>query len=168
MAQTSTISPLAQLLTTQLEFTHRTLHVNTEGITHEMSLVQPQPGGNCLNWIAGHLVVSRNRILELVGEKAVWDEDTVELYRRRSPGILGDETGILDFDRILEDYDSTQDPILEAIAGMSAAKLTKEAARSSIDTPPAKQLAGLVFHEAYHVGQTGLLRRMLGEKGAIY
>jgi len=35
------------------------------------------------------------------------------------------------------------------------------------DVPKAIALAGLVFHEAYHVGQTGLLRRIAGKGGAI-
>ena len=28
-------------------------------------------------------------------------------------------------------------------------------------------LAGLLFHEAYHVGQTGVLRRLIGMDGAL-
>ncbi len=28
-------------------------------------------------------------------------------------------------------------------------------------------LAGLVFHDAYHVGQTGLLRRIAGHAGVL-
>jgi len=31
----------------------------------------------------------------------------------------------------------------------------------------AAKLAGLQFHEAYHAGQLGLLRRIAGKKGAI-
>lgn len=168
MAEETTTSPLAQLLITQLEFTHRTLHLNTEGLDHAASLLQPQPGGNCLNWIAGHVVAGRGRMLTILGAKPIWDDDTAEPYRRRSPGIAGEEPGVVDFERILDDYDTTQSQIVDAIEEMPSAKLAAEAARSSIDLPPAKQLAGLVFHEAYHVGQTGILRRLIGAKGAIY
>lgn len=35
------------------------------------------------------------------------------------------------------------------------------------DSEKNKELAGLGFHEAYDVGQTGVLRRIAGKEGAI-
>lgn len=32
------------------------LRLNVAGLTHEESLIQPRPGGNCLNWVMGHLL----------------------------------------------------------------------------------------------------------------
>ena len=40
----------------QAQIANTVVKRNLEGLTHEESLVQPQPGGNCLNWIVGHLV----------------------------------------------------------------------------------------------------------------
>jgi hypothetical protein len=160
--------PVAQLLVTQLEFNHRTLHINVDGFVHEDSLRQLDPGGNCLNWIVGHLVSTRNRTLELVGQTMIWDDETAALYRRQSEGITADAPGVLQFSRILADFDTSQGQILEGLLRMGADQLEEEATGSSIEKAPAKQLAGLIWHEGYHVGQTGLIRRLLGEKGAIY
>ena len=41
-----------KLLSHELDILNR----QTEGLTHQESLLQPQPGGNCLNWVVGHLV----------------------------------------------------------------------------------------------------------------
>ncbi len=160
--------PVTQLLITQLEFNHRTLHINVDGFGHEDSLRQLDPGGNCLNWIVGHLVSTRNRTLELVGQAVIWDDETAAPYRRQSEGIIAELPGVLKFSRILEDFDASQGRILEGLRGMSSDQLDGEAAGSSVEKPTAQQLAGLIWHEGYHVGQTGLLRRLLGEKGAIH
>ena len=38
-----------------------------DGLSHADSLLQPQPGGNCLNWVMGHLVVNLADILQFLG-----------------------------------------------------------------------------------------------------
>jgi len=38
----------------------------------EQSLAQPSPGGNCANWILGHLTNVQNGVMQLLGEKPVW------------------------------------------------------------------------------------------------
>ena len=35
------------------------LLANLEGISDEESLVQPQEVGNCVNWVAGHILMAR-------------------------------------------------------------------------------------------------------------
>ena len=35
------------MLRHQAHLTHRAVRMNVEGLTHEDSLLQPQPGGNC-------------------------------------------------------------------------------------------------------------------------
>ncbi len=48
-----------EMLALQFGFNGYVLEVNTAGVTHEQSLWLPSPGGNCLNWIAGHILVTR-------------------------------------------------------------------------------------------------------------
>jgi hypothetical protein len=48
------------------------LEKNLEGVSHEESLINPQPGGSCLNWIVGHLTRSRNQALGLFGQKPMF------------------------------------------------------------------------------------------------
>ena len=52
---------------------------NLDGMTHEQSLAQPSRGGNCANWILGHLTNVQNGAMQLIGEKPVWDNDQIKL-----------------------------------------------------------------------------------------
>src|SRR5688572_23663591 len=55
---------------------------NVGDLTQEESLVHPQPGGNCVNWVLGHMLVYRCRLLRGLGEDAFWDEADYKLYER--------------------------------------------------------------------------------------
>ena len=39
------------------EFSYGAINRNLDGLSHEESLVIPEPGGNCLNWVLGHIVI---------------------------------------------------------------------------------------------------------------
>lgn len=138
------------------------LQVNVKDITHEESLLQPGGGGNCLNWVAGHIVANRNHILELVGEPPIWGEEAYARYKRGSAPIR-DASGARPFAGILEDFAKAQGRIRAGLDRMTDAKLAEPAGKETVG----EALAFLQFHEAYHVGQAGLLRRLAGKEGAI-
>lgn len=60
-----------EMLMMQLQVTHGIFEINTDGVSHEESLYQPTESGNCLNWIAGHLVTAYNSVLPSLGEDYV-------------------------------------------------------------------------------------------------
>jgi uncharacterized damage-inducible protein DinB len=141
---------------------HRALELNVKGLSHEESLIQPPRGGNCLNWVAGHVVANRNFILGLVGEQPIWSEAEMEAYKRGSAPIK-DSSRARKFEDIVADFTRSQERLR---AGLS--RLTEEdLARKKGDETVGDTLHFLQFHEAYHVGQMGLLRRMAGKEGAI-
>lgn len=158
----------AELLVDQLSFNLGTIKINTKGVTHEESLLAPPGGGNCLNWVLGHLVSSRNGLLKLLGREGVWDEERAELYQRGSDPIsAGDAVA---FEQILADFLATQEPILAAVQALADEDLATPTATRYLkgdNETLGSALATFVFHEAYHAGQTGLLRRILGKEGAI-
>lgn len=158
----------AELLVDQLSFNLGTIKVNTEGLTHEESLVAPPGGGNCLNWVVGHLVSSRNGLLRLLGCDFVWDKERAERYQRGSDPISAEEA--VAFDEILADFAASQEPIVAALRGLTDEQLAAPTTARYLkgdDETLGSVLATFVFHEAYHTGQTGLLRRILGKEGAI-
>ena len=63
------------LLITSLEVSQRLLMTNLEGISQEDSMMLPGNGGNPINWIAGHILASRNSILKLAGGEVYLDSD---------------------------------------------------------------------------------------------
>ena len=151
----------------QIGYAAHALRVNTADLTHQDSLVQPSTGGNCLNWVVGHIVVSRNRILEILGREPVWNDERASRYARSTEPIVGDDDTVAPFDEILAAYEAAQQEIVDGLSEMSPEELSVLEPWFGEDAPKAVVLAGLVFHETYHVGQTGVLRRVAGRQGAI-
>jgi hypothetical protein len=63
-----------------------------------------------------------------------------------------------------------QEPLVRAIGGMSDELLAGKPPRNLTSDPDetvGSNLATFVFHESYHVGQTGVLRRVAGKQGVI-
>ena len=50
----------------QFGFFYFIVKQNLEGFGAEASLEQPEPGGNCANWILAHTVLVHNSVMELV------------------------------------------------------------------------------------------------------
>jgi uncharacterized damage-inducible protein DinB len=147
----------------QFESCARALSMNIEGITEEQALRQPEPGGNCVNWIVGHILASRNSILELLGEEPVMSPDIAERYGRGTDPIRSPEEAPASLAEMRQILEASQARIIGGLERMGERRLKEMTGKRS----RAQQLAFMQFHEAYHVGQTGTLRRILGRKGAI-
>ena len=152
----------AESLVMLFEYNYRALRANISGLSHEDSLIQPHPGGNCLNWVLGHIVATRNETLRLLGEGPIWNEEEAAPYRRGANPIT-DDVGALFLEKIVADLDRSQELITAGLRAISKEGLAASAGESTVS----ESLAGLQFHEAYHAGQTGLLRRLAGKEGAI-
>jgi uncharacterized damage-inducible protein DinB len=153
----------AQALVKIFEMSHMALTRNLDGITHEESLHAPEPGGNSLNWVLGHLLWGRNQIFQMLGRPPVWEPEKIARYARGSAPI-GPDDHPEPLEEIRAALERTQGPLLEALRSFSAEDLAKVDEKGQ---SLAQRLAMLGFHEGYHGGQAGLLRRLLGHEGAI-
>ena len=145
------------------------LRVNVDGITHEESLIQPQPGGNCLNFIVGHLVCVYNNALPLLGQQPVLPADRIGRYDRGSQPMT-DSGEAMDFGELLKAWREATKRFDAGLADLSQEDLDRKAPFSPGNNPDETvgSLLGFVsFHQAYHVGQTALSRRLIGKPGAI-
>ncbi len=68
---------------------------------------------------------------------------------------------------LLADWDASQEAMLEGVRAMTANDLAAKVPWGEGEISKAEALAFYVFHEAYHVGQTGLLRRIAGKKSLL-
>jgi uncharacterized damage-inducible protein DinB len=144
----------------QFDMNHRVLHQNVAGLSHAESIREPEPGGNCLNWVVGHIVASRGALLRALGAEPVWADSLALPYKR---GARPEVATLLPFEKIVADFDRSQALV---VAGLQA--LAEEALeRTGRKDPLGLELGFISFHESYHVGQTGLHRRLLGHEGAI-
>ena len=81
-----TTAPMAvsndtEVLRHQARAIQRVVRLNVEGISHEDSLIQPQPAGNCLNWVIGHLVVAYQLVLPLLEQEPMISEERAKGVR---------------------------------------------------------------------------------------
>ncbi len=147
------------------------LQVNLKGVTHEQSLEAPAAGGNCLNWIAGHILAARRTILARLGEPAAGDGEELAAYRRGSQGLSAGDP-CLPLDKLLAELKASGERIAALLEALDPAALEEPLEVAGVPGAPQKPTVGsfltfLLFHESYHVGQLGLGRRLLGQPGAI-
>lgn len=154
---------IAETLTGLFKTNHFAIRVNAEGISDEEALRQPEPAGNCMNWVVGHIVASRNRALALLGEEPVWPREEEERYKRGSAPIRGAGEG-RPFSSLMADLDRSQERLLRGIEKAGEAKMAEPLPEWGT---VGQALFFLHFHEAYHAGQVAVLRRLAGKPGAI-
>jgi uncharacterized damage-inducible protein DinB len=146
------------------DFNHVAINRNCEGLVHNETLVRPQPKGNCANWVLGHIVYNRSFILTLVKEQPLWGEGEGDQYARESKPL--EPKDALPLTKLLADFEETQVRLRRGLDALPAEELDLKHEEGAM-RPRGAQLHFLHFHEAYHAGQLGLLRRMAGKDGAI-
>lgn len=158
---------LADTLRIQFQMNAYIVRANLDGITHEESLVRAVETGNHLNWLFGHVVATRCALLPALRQGSVWGEETMRLYRRGSSAAA--DADYLPFDEIARAFQTTQERILAGVASLSDEDLAAPAPFSPGGGPETlgTLLMKSTVHEGYHLGQTGILRRVVGKPGAI-
>ncbi|WP_312991804.1 hypothetical protein [Chryseobacterium flavum] len=139
----------------QVTSTFYLVSMNTEGITHEESMVFPNNEANSMNWILGHLIYIRNAFLNILGEESVWEAEKFSCYNRGA-AALERKDEFIHFEELKTYMKKSQDRLeakLNTLDGFAAEKT--------------KDISTLCLHEIYHSGQLGYLRRILGKPGAI-
>jgi uncharacterized damage-inducible protein DinB len=111
--------------------------------------------------VLGHIVHNRRYILEMVGEQPVWTEEDGEPYKRGSQPI--NPQTAKNYPDLLQALDLSQERLMAGLNRLPDEKLGKVSDKDSLG----RKLAFLQFHEAYHAGQLGILRRVAGKPGAI-
>jgi hypothetical protein len=154
----------SQLLIDLLDTNFNIIQRQTKGLTHADSLLQLPFRGNCLNWVMGHIVERRDKMLTLVNESTLWTPEQVARYERNSAPVLnGDDA--LPFEKILADFATGQDRLTGKLKQMNIDDLTMTGKQVIQGMPPqsiGEWLQFFVWHETYHVGQTEILRQLTG------
>jgi hypothetical protein len=139
-----------------------TLKKQLEGLTHADSLKQLPFPGNCLNWVVGHIVEARNYTLDLLGEPRVWSEAKCQIYATRSQAISGPESEHYGWDEIVA-------AAVESLARIRAklGQLSVEDLEVGRGETLGSQVVRMAWHEAYHIGQTEILRQLAGKEDRV-
>jgi uncharacterized damage-inducible protein DinB len=155
-----------EVLKRQYALLYRTVGANLSGLTAEDSLRQPAPGGNCANWILGHLVGAHNQVMRLMGEEPVWEDESLE---RAGSHPITDPTEGLDWDTLRDRFLESEERCLAAVDRMTEEQLGEGGFSDPFgaDCTRGELLNLLAFHQAYHAGQLGIARRLAGHAGVI-
>lgn len=158
-----------QILRQSAATLYRMSKMNLDGVTHAESLVQPPPAGNCMNWVLGHLVSIYDVMLPLLNQAPVLDAETSKHFARGSQPVR--EPGqAVEFSKLVAAWDESSRRVDAGLASLTSEVLSSPAPFSPTKNPDEtvrSLLAFLLVHQAYHVGQTGLLRRIAGKPGGI-
>ena len=143
------------------ERTYGAARLNLGGVGEKVALERPGEAGNPINWIVGHALAYRGRLLRLLGAEppeiaaalAPYDGDAaVEWSPERA----------LSLRRLREGLRASQERLTAALDGLAPGPVDEAVGASGQSGVPFFH-----FHEAYHVGQIGLARRCLGLPGVI-
>lgn len=141
---------------------------NIDGVGDAESRRAPAGGGNSINWVVGHVLAIRAFAHRQLGIPPVWTDEEAKPYARGAdPSSDGRE--LKPFETVLADFARSQKMLEAALESATVEQLATpvEPRPPFMSKNVAEVLSALSFHEGYHIGQTGLLRRMLGKAGAI-
>lgn len=143
-----------QALLHLIQLNEYSLQKQIDGITHDEALRQLPFEGNSLNWVVGHIVESRNYMLTLLEKPCVWSEEECRLYAPRSEPITGPESEHYHWETIVTAAEESLTRIRSRLQDRA------DEAFMVGEEPLGQQLMRLVWHEAYHIGQTEILRQL--------
>jgi len=134
----------------------------TDGLSHEQSLLQPPFRGNCMNWVLGHIAGTRNHVLEALSERPILSEAESARYGYGSEPVCADGEDVIPLQRLLHLLQQSQERIAVALPRLTVEDLARMVTDHRGEITLANRLLFLYFHETYHTGQTELLRQLAG------
>jgi uncharacterized damage-inducible protein DinB len=155
----------SKLLVEQYERTFWVIVKQTEGLSNAESVLQLPFRSNCLNWILGHIIVYREKVLEILGEEPILTDSEKAIYQRGAEPIKDGETAV-SLERLLDVLEKSQKKIIAILDGVTVESLNAKAEEGNNRTV-GEMLEFLQWHETYHVGQLEILRQLAGKNDAI-
>lgn len=123
--------------------------------------------GNHAQWLVGHLAMARRTLVRTAGGDVCAAEAWEALFDMKArPTAESDAVPVADLLAAFHDAGERLASTLKALAPEKAAETLHHALPDGSD-----DVGGFAhfmhFHESYHLGQLGLLRRSLGKPGLI-
>jgi uncharacterized damage-inducible protein DinB len=144
---------------------HWIIRRQTDGLTHADSLLQLPFWDNNLNWVLGHILFYRDKVLRLLGESALLTDEESAPYRRESEPLRHPASAV-DLKKLLASADSSQEALEAALRATKAAQFATVHDEDSGQTV-AERIEFIQWHETYHLGQLEILRQLAGTNDSI-
>jgi uncharacterized damage-inducible protein DinB len=159
------------LLSLGFRMAQRSHLANLKGLSDEEGAQLLGIEGNSINWIAGHVLASRDRLLLRLGGAAFLTRDEGASYATGSSPKAAQPPPV-GLTRIIEGLTATGDFLSAKLRTLSDGDLEAGVDPKTVRVPldPAtlgSLLSFFVYHEGYHSGQLGLARRVLGKPSGL-
>ncbi len=141
----------------------RLLELNGAGVTEALAALRPANGVASAAWILGHLVMTRHRVLTLLGQIVPQDPAWEQHYARGGPGA----TAHLPWSELVAAFRATDQTFKATFQGLEDWDRPTLNPALGAEQPLEQVLAFLYMHECYHLGQIGIIRKLHGLPGAI-
>lgn len=137
------------------------VRIALDGLPDEDFWRRPEGGGNPIGWMLGHITGARFTLLNRLGDPAETGWGTI--FARGMPLA---EVQTYPVREVLEaTWKDTHARMRQAFASAAPDTLAEKLGRNIgplTDPSVGETITLLAFHEAYHAGQMGYLRRLLG------
>lgn len=152
----------SQELIESYQLTHWLIHKYAEGLTHEESVLQLPFPANCFNWVVGHIVEHRDKVLVLLAESPQLTKTETAIYTSDSLPITSSDMAV-PFSELMDAFDETQERIIAILSEIPEARLA-DIYDEEQGLTVSQRIASLHWHETYHTGQLEILRALAGKK----
>lgn len=153
----------------QAQFIDEIFQINVKGVSHEDSLMQPEPAGNCMNWIVGHLLWTYSYNLPVLGKEPEIEEEKLKQYARNSSPIESADE-VIHFTKLIRLWNRSTAQWISGLTQLTLEELDQPAKRFLEDKTKENlrsRISGVLIHQSYHIGQIGILRRLAGKPGTF-
>lgn len=149
-------------------YNHHSINRLTENISHNESMILPSFKGNNMNWVIGHIIESRNELLEIIGSQPIWDEFARMKYQSGSRVVSDLDNPGEEFSMLLTDIESTHALIVSRLKELTDSDLLMTVGEGEQKGTIAATINGYIWHETYHIGQLELLRQVAGKTEKVF
>ena len=159
------MDPVLSVVADHLRLGDQLLRNALSGLSLEELHRRGGPESNSMIWIAGHLTLSRARMLKIAGGEAdfPWPDLFAKGTAIKAPSCYPEIDEVLsiweEVGRRLRDRLGQAEPSLLYSKSPHSFPVQDKSVRGS--------LAFFVYHESYHIGQMGYLRKMLGYESLV-
>jgi len=124
-----------------------------EDLTEELALKRPSNKSNHANWLLGHILHCRYMLANMIGAKAENPFDEVYCDAIEN----GDYPTV---EKVFAQFPIISEKVLDRLSGLTDSELD---AKPAHDKPALADIVSFfVYHEAYHIGQLGYVRKLIG------
>jgi uncharacterized damage-inducible protein DinB len=148
----------------QFQFNQFTITRLLDDVSHEESLREIQPGINNINFLVGHLILTRDGLLKMLKAQPVLKEADAAVYGSKPKKFTNERAKPMTELKAAVEESYTR---LQTALKVAESSFNKPAERKFIREGEqiGDQIGFFICHEEYHIGQIGLIRRLLGKPG---